>query len=252
MSKENINIWINGAFGKMGTELVSFLKDNKQIIITGVISPAHEGQIIQAQSSKLEVAKDLDTLLTNCEAPNVVVDFTIAQVAFEAAIFCAKNNISFVSGTTGISQSQKDTIVKDFDSSSAKAIIAPNFSVGVVLMMEFSAKAAPFFKEIEIVETHHTRKVDAPSGTAITTANMVEVAREEAGIETKEIPIHSLRLSGAVAHQQVMLSSHGEILRIEHDANDRSCFMPGVIMSIEKVLNQKHVLFTIAHLLFNN
>ncbi len=246
-----MKIWINGAMGKMGAELISYLKDNETIKITGVVSPSHSGQEVTAQNAMLTIAKDLESLSSGADFPDVIVDFSIAQAGYDAAIFSAKNNICFVSGTTGFSEKQTQEIQTAFDNSSAQAIIAPNFSVGVVLMMEFSAKAAPFFEDIEIVETHHKTKKDAPSGTAKKTAQMIIDKRASEGIKTNDIPMHSLRLSGAIAHQQVHLSSQGEVLRIEHDANNRSCFMPGVVLSIEKVIEQNHVLYSIAPLLFD-
>ena len=250
MSNNKINIWINGAMGKMGTQLISFIKNHENILITGIISPSHAGQNVEVQNNKIKVAKDLVTLSETIELPDVIVDFTKADAGFEAAKFAAKNNIAFVSGTTGFTDGQKLEIDKAFSASSAKAIIAPNFSLGVVLMMEFSAKAAQFFADIEIVETHHKTKLDSPSGTAITTASMIKKSRRTAGAEEIEIPMHSLRLSGAVAHQKVYLSSPGEVFRIEHDANDRVCFMSGVVLSIEKVGSLKNVLYSIAPLIF--
>lgn len=251
MNDKNINIWINGATGKMGSELRSFLQDSKNILITGVISPNEASQILEVQNTKLEIANDFDSLASKTKLPDAIVDFTYAKVAYDSALYCAQNNINFVSGTTGINDDQKDEIIAAFSKSNANAIIASNFSLGAVLMMEFSAKAAPFFSEIEIVETHHTRKLDAPSGTAITTAIMINESLNKADKDAREIPTHSLRLSGAVAHQQVHLSSAGEILRIEHDANDRKCFMPGVVLSIENVSKLEGVIFSIAPLLFD-
>ena len=114
-------------------------------------------------------------------------------------------------------------------------------------MMRFAAQASAHFTHAEIVEIHHTQKLDAPSGTAITTKNAM---LENAGPELKEIPTHSVRLPGAIAHQQVYLSNVGEVLRIEHDANNRSCFMPGIILAIRQIQNAKGVSFSIENLLF--
>lgn len=250
MNNNNINIWINGAKGKMGSELISYLAESKNIIITGIISPEDSGTFIQVQGAALEFTNNLDTLKSKCVLPDVLVDFTNAQAAYDAALFCASNNIHFVSGTTGLVKEQKEQITEVFSESQTNAIIASNFSLGAVLMMELSAKAAPFFSEIEIIETHHTRKLDSPSGTALSTAALINDARKEAKVPSGEIPMHSLRLSGAIAHQQVHLSSPGEILRIEHDANDRKCFMPGVVLSIEKVSKIDNVLYSITPLLF--
>ncbi|MFN8015601.1 MAG: 4-hydroxy-tetrahydrodipicolinate reductase [Acidimicrobiia bacterium] len=244
---DKISLWLCGPLGKMGSELRNALEIEDDIDLNGVISPEHVGQTIKFRNKDLEVSESLNELSDKTALPDVIFDFTYAEVAYNTAIFCAENNIHFVTGTTGLSQNQKDEIIRAFKESKANAILASNFSVGAVLMMHFAAQAAKHFSNIEIVETHHTQKKDAPSGTAITTREMIVESSNHAA---DFIPIHSLRLPGAVAHQQVHLSSKGEILRIEHDANDRSCFMPGIILAIRKVDSTEDVLFSIEKLLF--
>jgi len=253
MTRVRASIWVNGAFGKMGTEVIKAINEIPYYFVNGFISPDNVGETIKNGGHDYEVAKDLDSLLSVSEhKPYCVVDFTFAQAGYEAALFCAKNNIHFVSGSTGMSDKRMAEIKTAFEKSEANAIIAPNFSLGVVLMMQFSAEAAPYFDEIEIVESHHVTKLDAPSGTAKATGRMVNEAREKAGKDKIDVNMHSLRMSGAIPHQQVSLSSPGEILRIEHDANNRSCFMPGVIMSIDNIEKVDGVLFSIAPLLFKD
>ncbi len=242
-----LTIWICGPFGKMGSALRDALEDAPDITVTGIVSPEHSGTVCTIGASSLITADSLDDLASAGDLPDVIVDFTFAQVAYEDALFAAKNNIDYVTGTTGLTPDQRDEIIAAFSASSAHAIIAANFSVGAVLMMHFAAEAAQHFEHVEIVETHHTQKKDAPSGTALTTARMMIDA---SSMTTDDIPIHSLRLPGAIAHQQVHFSSAGEILRIEHDSNDRVCFMPGVILSIRKVRGVDGVLFSIESLLF--
>ena len=231
----------------MGTEIRSAIEETDDITITGIVSPEHIGEKCESKGLALEAANSLEDLKSQCELPEVIVDFTIANAAYENALFAANHNVSFVSGTTGLSDEQKNTITQAFTKSLANAIIAPNFSVGVVLMMHFSAVAAKHFSHAEIIETHHIQKKDAPSGTALATQKMMT---ESSNLSETDIPIHSLRLPGAVAHQQVHLSSKGEILRIEHDANDRSCFMPGLILAIRKVNEVNNIQFSIEPLLF--
>lgn len=241
------NIWICGPFGNMGTALRSAIEKTPDITITGVVSPEHTGSKCPIGGIDLPVFDSLESLSNSVSLPDVIVDFTFADVAYEDAIFAAKHNVDFVTGTTGLSQDQKSEIETAFTNSDSNAIIASNFSVGAVLMMHFAAEAAKHFTHSEIVETHRVEKKDAPSGTAITTK---EKMIENSSMNDADIPIHSLRLPGALAHQQVHLSSAGEILRIEHDANDRTCFMPGIILAIRNVSNVVGVQYSIEDILF--
>jgi len=244
---KNINVWICGPFGKMGTELRSAISNESDIHITGVVSPEHVGSKCETENGELEVFQSLEILSEKCEKPDVVVDFTQAGAAYENSLFSAKNGIDFVSGTTGLSIEQKENIISEFEKSGTNAIIASNFSVGAVLMMRFAEQASSHFSHAEIVEIHHTQKLDAPSGTAITTKDAM---MGNANPNLVEIPIHSVRLPGSIAHQQVYLSNLGEVLRIEHDANDRRCFMPGIILAIRKVNTVEGISFSIENLLF--
>lgn len=240
-------VWICGAFGKMGNTLRAAIEETDDIIITGVVSPEHLGQKCSTNGVELEVFESLEAISSTTSSPDVIVDFTFADVAYADALFAAEKGIHFVTGTTGLGETQKSEIITAYANSKAHAIIASNFSVGAVLMMHFAAQAAQYFTHAEIIEMHHTQKMDAPSGTAITTQTMMS---EQSNMNASEIPIHSLRLPGAIAHQQVHLSSQGEILRIEHDANDRTCFMPGILLAIRNVKTIDGVSFSIEALLF--
>lgn len=242
-----INVWLCGPFGKMGTELRSTIEETDDIVITGIISPDHAGEKCEFKGSALETSESLEVAKTITDLPDVIVDFTVAQAAYQNALFAAQNNVHFVSGTTGLTDDQKKDVSDAFKSSKSNAIIAPNFSVGVVLMMHFSAQAVKHFSHASIIETHHIQKKDAPSGTALATRDLMTQNSE---FTTDDIEIHSLRLPGAIAHQQVHLSSKGEVLRIEHDANDRSCFMPGILLGVREIKNVKDILFSIEPLLF--
>lgn len=246
---KSYSVWICGPFGKMGSTLCDAIAESGDISVAGVVSPEHVGTDCIIGDETFPTYESLEVLSQNSEKPDVIVDFTVAEACYENALFASGNHINFVTGTTGLSDSQKEDIEKSCVKNSTKAIIASNFSVGAVLMMHYAADAARHFDNAEIVEIHHTRKKDAPSGTAISTQKMMV---ESSHLSESDIPLHSLRLSGAVAHQHVYLSSPGEILRIEHDANDRHCFMPGILMSIREVNNVDGVIYSIESLLFSS
>ncbi|MCF2532787.1 4-hydroxy-tetrahydrodipicolinate reductase [Yinghuangia soli] len=183
----------------------------------------------------------------------VVVDFTHPGVVMGNLEFCVRNGINAVVGTSGFTPDRLDAIRGWLaEQPSVGVLIAPNFGIGAVLMMQFAAKAARFYESVEIVELHHPNKVDAPSGTARRTAELVAEARAAAdlpampdattddpdgarGAKVDGIPVHAVRLRGLVAHQEVLLGDAGEMLTIRHDSFDRTSFMPGVILGVRKV-----------------
>jgi 4-hydroxy-tetrahydrodipicolinate reductase len=178
----------------------------------------------------------------------VVVDFTNAEAARDTIELCAENGIHAVVGTSGFTEEDHAEIDKLFTTSAC--LIAPNFAIGAVLMMRFAELAAPYFDSAEIIELHHDGKVDAPSGTAIATAERMAAASSEWGADptTSEtiggargargpggIPMHSLRMRGLTAHHEVVLGTAGQSLTIRHDSYDRSSFMPGVILAVRRI-----------------
>ncbi|TDC71182.1 4-hydroxy-tetrahydrodipicolinate reductase [Actinomadura sp. GC306] len=206
-----------------------------------------------ADDMELVAAVDEGDALDALTAAEVVVDFTHPGVVMDNLKWCVEHGLHAVVGTSGFDPSRLDTVRSWLtDESAGNVLIAPNFGIGAVLMMHFAQKAAPFFDSVEIVETHHPNKVDAPSGTAYRTAELVAAARAEAGTppppdattsevagargaDVDGIRVHAVRLSGAVAHQEVVLGGHGEIFTIRHDAMDRESFMPGVLLAVRKV-----------------
>ncbi|MDX6644263.1 MAG: 4-hydroxy-tetrahydrodipicolinate reductase [Solirubrobacteraceae bacterium] len=167
----------------------------------------------------------LDTTVADVlDAADVLVDFTEPEVALENALAALAAGVHVVIGTTGFDPAP----LADVDSR-ANAFIAPNFAIGAVLMMRFAAEAAPHMPDAEIVERHHEAKLDAPSGTAKRTADLMR----DAG--ANEVPIHSVRLPGLVAHQEVILGGLGQTLSIRHDSINRESFMPGVLLAVRKV-----------------
>jgi 4-hydroxy-tetrahydrodipicolinate reductase len=181
--------------------------------------------------------------------------------------FAITHGINVVVGTTGFDE-KKLSQIKSWLSDNPKvgAVIAPNFGLGAVLMMQFAAKAARYFESVEIVELHHPDKADAPSGTASRTAEMISEARKSAhraampdktssaldgarGAKVGDVPVHSVRLRGLVAHQEVLLGDQGETLSIRHDSIDRSGFMPGVLLAVREVMNRPGLTFGLEHLM---
>ena len=194
----------------------------------------------------------------------VAVDFTVPSAVKHHIRFCLDNGIHSVVGTTGLTPDDFAEIETWTKASDANCFVAPNFALGAVLMMQFAVKAAPHFASAEIVERHHEKKLDAPSGTAMRTAQLMNAAREEAWTEPPEenellkgsrggradgIHVHSLRTPGSVAHQEVVLGSPGETLTIRHDSLDRVSFMPGVLLAIKRVGERPGLTVGLEHLL---
>jgi len=232
-----INVAVLGARGRMGSEVVKAVE-------------ATEGLALVAA---LDLGDSLDQLKDS--AVNVVVDFTTPDSVMSNLEFLINNGINVVVGTTGFDDA-KLAIVKGWlaQNPSVGVLVAPNFAIGAVLMMEFAEKAARYFESAEIIELHHPAKVDAPSGTAARTAELMSAARKEAGLSAMPdatttaldgargalvggIPVHSVRARGLVAHQEVLFGGLGETLTIRHDSIDRAGFMPGVILGVRKIVN---------------
>lgn len=230
-----IKVGVLGARGRMGSEVVK------------AISEAQDCELV----ASLDQGDSLDALVAS--KAEVVVDFTTPDVVMGNLEFLIKNNIHAVVGTTGFSEDRLATL-KSWLAANPKTgvLIAPNFAIGAVLMMEFAEKAARFFESAEIIELHHPNKVDAPSGTAARTATLISEARKRAGLSAMpdatttslegargalvgDVPVHSVRLRGLIAHQEVLFGGLGETLTIRHDSLDRAGFMPGVLLGVRKV-----------------
>jgi len=207
----------------------------------------------------LDLGDSLDQLVS--KGAQVVVDFTTPDSVMANLEFLISNGISAVVGTTGFDDSRVAK-VKALSTANPKVgvLIAPNFAIGAVLMMEFATKAAKYFESAEIIEMHHPNKVDAPSGTASRTAELMTQARKDAGLgampdatnsgiaaarggNVGDIPVHSIRLRGLIAHQEVLLGGLGETLTIRHDSLDRVGFMPGVLLGVRKVISNPGLTF---------
>jgi 4-hydroxy-tetrahydrodipicolinate reductase len=200
----------------------------------------------------LDLGDSLDQLKTT--GAEVVVDFTTPDSVMANLEFLISNGINAVVGTTGFDAERIAKLEKLIAANpKVGVLIAPNFAIGAVLMMEFATKAAKYFESAEIIELHHPNKVDAPSGTAARTAELMSKARKEAGLGAMpdatstsldgargatvgDVPVHSVRLRGLIAHQEVLLGGLGETLSIRHDSLDRAGFMPGVLLGVRKVV----------------
>lgn len=199
---------------------------------------------------QLAARVDVGDPIAALDGCDVVVDFTHPGAVMENLRWCAGHGIGFVAGTSGFSQARLDQVRQWLgEPASTRVLVVPNFSVGAVLMMRFAQQAARFFESAEVIELHHAGKADAPSGTAARTAAMIEQARSDAGLGPSPdatvseaegargavlggVHVHSVRLAGLVAHQEVLLGGHGEILTIRHDSLDRASFMPGVLVAV--------------------
>jgi 4-hydroxy-tetrahydrodipicolinate reductase len=207
-----IRVAVSGAAGKMGETVCRAVDAADDMELTGRADPA------------------LDTVLADVLAgADVVVDFTRPDTALENARTCLEAGVHCVMGTTGADFAELEGV------GSANLFVAPNFAIGAVLMMEAAKLAAAHMPECEIVELHHDRKLDAPSGTAKRTADLIEAA----GGNVHQ-PIHSLRLPGLVAHQEVVFGGLGQTLTIRHDSISRESFMPGVLLAVRRVGSLDH------------
>jgi 4-hydroxy-tetrahydrodipicolinate reductase len=208
---EPIRVVVAGAAGRMGETVCRAVEGAEDMELVGRADP------------------QLDTSLadTLTAEPDVLVDFTVPDTALANAHEAAHAGVHVVIGTTGFDVDALD----ELRGCPANIFVAPNFAIGAVLMMQFAADAARHMARAEIIELHHDRKVDAPSGTAARTA---ELMRQSSGGE-REVPIHSVRLPGLVAHQEVILGDVGQTLTIRHDSIDRESFMPGVLLAVRKV-----------------
>ncbi|CAB4842297.1 MAG: 4-hydroxy-tetrahydrodipicolinate reductase [Actinobacteria bacterium] len=237
-----IKVGVLGARGRMGSEVVKAVTDAPDLELV----------------ASLDLGDSLDALVSN--GAQVVVDFTTPDSVMANLEFLISHNINAVIGTTGFDDARITKINSLLASSKSGVLIAPNFAIGAVLMMEFATKAAKYFESAEIIELHHPNKVDAPSGTAARTADLMSKSRKEAGLapmpdatstslegargaSVGDIPVHSVRLRGLVAHQEVLLGGIGETLSIRHDSIDRVGFMPGVLLGIRQVVTHPGLTF---------
>ena len=242
-----INVGVLGARGRMGAEVVRAVTDAKDLNLVAA----------------LDLGDSLDQLVSS--KAEVVVDFTTPDSVMANLEFLIGKGIHAVVGTTGFDDARIAKIQSLLAANpKVGVLIAPNFAIGAVLMMEFAEKAAKYFESAEIIELHHPNKVDAPSGTAARTADLMSKARKSAGLSEMpdattssldgargaivgDVPVHSVRLRGLIAHQEVLLGGPGVTLSIRHDSLDRAGFMPGVLLGVRKVVENQGLTFGLEH-----
>jgi 4-hydroxy-tetrahydrodipicolinate reductase len=227
-----IKVGVLGVKGRMGST------------VAGAVAAA-DGMTVAAA---VDAGDDRESL-AGCD---VVVDFTHPAEVMDNLSWCVGHGLDCVVGTSGFDEARLAELAGLLGGAPARVLVAPNFSIGAVLMMHFATQAARFFESAEVVELHHPAKADAPSGTALRTASLIGEARASAGLglppdattsqvdgargaTVGDVHVHAVRLAGLVAHQEVLFGGHGEILTIRHDSLDRSSFMPGVLLAVRRI-----------------
>ena len=269
-----IPVVVNGAAGKMGREVVKAVAQAKDMTLLGAIdrTPEHQGKDVGevAGCGPLEVpiVSDLQGMLvlaTQEREQGVMVDFTHPNSVYENVRSAIAYGIRPVVGTTGLSVEQIQDLADFADKASTGALIIPNFSIGMVLLQQAAIQASQYFDHVEIIELHHNQKADAPSCTALQTAQLLaelgKTFNPPSVEETEKLPgargsqaeegirIHSVRLPGLIAHQEVIFGASGQIYTLRHDTTDRSCYMPGVLLAIRKVTQLKSLVYGLEKIL---
>lgn len=229
-----IRVAVSGSKGRMGREVLRAVEEAPDIELVGAV----------------DFGEDLDAMLASAK-PDALVDFTVPQSAMGNIAVALQNKVVPIVGTTGITSADRDEITIICARNGVGALIAPNFALGAVLMMQFARQAAAYFPDAEVIEMHHEKKVDSPSGTAVLTAELIAQGRAGAspapspanpivkfpggrGATVETVPVHSVRLPGFVASQMVIFGGAGQTLTIRHDSIDRASFMPGVLLAVRK------------------
>ncbi len=248
-----IRVIVAGACGKMGQETVRAISSAPEFELVAVVDKAHPGESIRnicgGHVPELSVQGKLGETLDSTPA-DVMVDFTHPSSAASNAVSALKRGVAVVIGTSGLSSEDLAAIREECNDTGKPALLVPNFAIGAILMMKFSEMAAHWFPNVEIIELHHDQKADSPSGTGTRTAEIISDARESVprgvigaiekfpgarGATVKGIHVHSVRLPGYVAHQEVIFGGPGEILTIRHDSMDRKSFMEGVKLACREI-----------------
>lgn len=272
--KSPIPVVVNGALGQMGREVIKAVAQAEDMMLVGAIdlNPNYLGQdigeIIGIGALEVPVLNDLQSVLvlaTQEKIQGVMVDFTHPDSVYENTRSAIAYGVRPVVGTTGLTDQQLQNLSEFAEKASTGTLIIPNFSIGIVLLQQAAITASQYFDHVEIIELHHDRKADAPSGTAIKTAQMLSEMGKSFNppkVESKEtmtgargatadcnIPIHSVRLPGLIAHQEVLFGAPGQLYTLRHDTSDRSCYMPGVLLAIRKVTELSSLVYGLEKIL---
>lgn len=275
MAQAPIPVVVIGAAGKMGREVVKAVAQAPDMILVGAIDTTGEHQDKDAGelaglSEPLEVpiTNQLESMLAFAaqeKQPGVMIDFTHPDSVYDNIRSAIAYGIRPVVGTTGLSPQQIQDLADFAEKASTGCLIIPNFSIGMVLLQQAAVTASQYFDHVEIIELHHNQKADAPSGTAIQTAQMLgemgkifnpavveeteKIKGARGSLADEGIRIHSVRLPGLIAHQEVIFGAAGQIYTLRHDTSDRACYMPGVLLAIRKVLQLKSLVYGLEKIL---
>ncbi|KOP63811.1 dihydrodipicolinate reductase [Bacillus sp. FJAT-18019] len=260
-----ITVAVVGAGGRMGKEVVKLVLGDEELELVAAVglsdAGTDAGALVGLPACGISVVSDLEMALVESK-PDVMVDFTTPQSAYSNTALAIKHGVRPIMGTTGFTPEQIEELDKQCTEQNIGGLIAPNFSIGAILMMKFAAQAAKYLPHVEIIETHGDQKLDAPSGTSIKTAEMIAESREEirqGNPKEEEViegarggyyngfRIHSVRLPGVFAQQEVIFGGYGQSLKIRHDSYERAAYMPGVKMAIEKVMGYTGLVYGFDH-----
>lgn len=250
-----IKVLVCGASGNMGKEVVRAVQNDSELELVGGVDVKNVGLDLTENAGLEPCGKLIEADLAKSirkNQPEVVIDFTHPSVVFQNIITTLKNGAHIVVGTTGLDEAKLPEVEAIARETNRNVFIAPNFSLGAVLMIKLAEIAAQFFPEVEIIELHHEKKADAPSGTALLTAEIIDRARKREprmpegkevvpgcrGGKVKNLRIHSVRLPGLLAHQQVIFGGYDQTLTIRHDTLSRKSFLPGVLMAVKAVMER--------------
>ena len=267
-TEDQIPVMVAGANGKMGREVVQTVLQQIDLRLVSALGHTRGvgedvGIMTQGEPCGVLLSDDVEAC-TSKAAGGVLVDFTLGPAVKDIVLSALRHNISCVVGTTGLPPADMAEIEETARNQSQAVLLAPNFALGAVLMMKFAREASKYFRWAEIIELHHEKKMDAPSGTARRTAEMMRKARSDGframaqeeesvkgcrGGSIGGVRVHSVRMPGLLAHQQVMFGSHGETLLIQHDARARNAYMPGVLLAIQRVRNLTGLVEGLEHVL---
>ena len=273
-NQSSIPVVVNGAGGKMGKEVIKAVAQAEGMHLVGAVDHnpnlvgKDAGEVAGCGELEIPVLNDLQSVLvlaTQEKEQGVMVDFTHPDSVYENVRSAIAYGVRPVVGTTGLSEEQIQDLADFADKASTGCLIIPNFSIGVVLMQQAALQASQYFDHVEIIELHHNQKADAPSGTAIQTAQLLagmgktfnppsveeteKITGARGSVADENIRIHSIRLPGLIAHQEIIFGAPGQYYTLRHDTSDRSCYMPGVILSIRKVTQLKSLVYGLEKIL---
>ena len=260
-----ITVVVHGAMGKMGKAVVNAVCHDPETRLVGAVDINITSDYLQLPdgSGNVPLSSDLDSILAN-QKPDVLVDFSVAKASMPAIRIAAKRKVNMVIGTTGFTGADIEEISRLAETNDIGAVMASNFALGAVVMIHLARVASRYFDYAEIIEFHHNMKMDAPSGTALSTAKAMAEAKgkpfnrspvekgetlKSRGEQIEGISIRSVRLPGLLAHQEVILGAAGQTLSIRHDTIDRDCFMPGVLLAIKAVIKRRGLTVGLAPIL---